>query len=277
MWFYENYNEKAALGLKVRRKLHEEQSAFQKIEVFETEFFGNLLVLDGLVMLSEKDEFVYHEMIVHVPLCAHPKPERVLVIGGGDGGAIREILRYDIVKEAVLCEIDERVTRICERFFPSTTAGMNDPRVRCYFEDGFAFMQRHEDYFDVIITDSSDPVGPGVSLFREEYYRLVKKALRLGGIMVSQSESPWYYEDTMRSMTDAMARVFSSVQTYVAMIPLYPSGFWTITAASDTCRLERFDEERSSAIALQCRYYNPAVHRGSLALPNFARDIVVNR
>ncbi len=277
MWFYERYDDKAALGLKVKRKLHEEQSAFQKIEIYETEAFGNLLVLDGLVMLSERDEFVYHEMITHVPLCTHPRPERVLVVGGGDGGAIREILRHDTVKEAVLCEIDERVTRICETYFPGTTAGLRDPRVRCHFEDGFAFMERHENSFDVIITDSSDPVGPGVALFKEDYYRLVKKALRPGGIMVSQSESPWYYEETIRSMTTAMSAVFSHVQTYIAMIPLYPSGFWTITAASDTCRIEQFDEERSRRIAARCRYYNPSLHRGALALPTFLREMVSNK
>lgn len=277
MWFYEHYDEKASLGLKVRRKLHEEQSKFQKIEVFETEFFGNLLTLDGLVMLSEKDEFVYHEMITHMPLCTHPRPERVLVVGGGDGGAIREILRHDTVKEAVLCEIDERVTRVCEKFFPSTTTGLNDPRVQCHFDDGFAFMQRHENYFDVIITDSSDPVGPGVALFKEDYYRLVKKALRPGGIMVSQSESPWFYEETMGSMTAAMGQVFRNVQTYIALIPLYPSGFWTISFASDDHRLEKFDAARSAKIAANSRYYNPDIHRGATALPNFVRAIVKNK
>ncbi len=228
-------------------------------------------------MLSTRDEFVYHEMITHPALCTHPRPERVLVVGGGDGGAIREILRHPTVKEAVLCEIDERVTRLCEQYFPATTVGLKDPRVRCHFEDGFAFMQRHEQYFDVIITDSSDPVGPGVALFKEEYYRLVKRALRPGGIMVSQSESPWYYAETIRDMTTAMAAVFSHVQTYIAMIPLYPSGFWTITAASDTCRLEQFDEARSRAIAAHCRYYNPEIHRGALALPTFLREMVANR
>ncbi len=277
MWFVENYDDRASLGLKVVEKLHEEQSMFQKIEVFKTAFFGNLLTLDGLVMLSEKDEFVYHEMITHMPLCTHPKPERVLVVGGGDGGAIREILRHPSVKEAVLCEIDERVVRVCQKYFPGTSSKLEDPRVRLAFEDGFKFIDSYENYFDVIITDSSDPIGPGVELFKVNYYKLVKKALKKDGIMVSQSESPWFYEDTMRSMTGAMCEVFKNVQTYTAMIPLYPSGFWTISFASDTHRLENFDQNRSEEIAKTSKYYNPGIHRGALALPNFARNIVTNR
>ena len=276
MWFIENYDEKASLGLKVRKKLHEEQSKFQKIDIYETEFFGNLLTLDGLVMLTEKDEFVYHEMITHIPLCTIKNPERVLVIGGGDGGAVREILKHDSIKEVVMCEIDQRVTDLCRIYFPTTTCRLDDPRVKLHFEDGFKFMDGYEGYFDLIITDSSDPVGPGVALFQEDYYRLVKKALKPGGIMVSQSESPWYFEDTMTSMTGAMAKVFRNVQTYIALVTLYPSGLWTMTAASDSLSLLDFDEKRSAEIAKTCKYYNPEIHKGALALPNFVKKIVHN-
>ncbi len=278
MWFVENYDDRASLGLKCSEKIHEEQSEFQKIEVFKTDFFGNLLTLDGLVMLSEKDEFVYHEMITHMPMCTHKNPKRVLVVGGGDGGAIREILKHPSVEEAVLCEIDERVVRVCQKYFPSTASKLEeDSRVKLSFEDGFKFMERHENYFDVIITDSSDPIGPGVELFKENYYRLVKKALRKGGIMVSQSESPWFYEDTMNSMTSAMCSVFEHVETYIAMIPLYPSGFWTISFASDEHTLKEFDMVRSMKIAETSKYYNPDIHRGALALPNFVKKIVNNK
>lgn len=277
MWFVENYDDRASLGLKLKRKLHEEQSKFQKIEVFETEFFGNLLTLDGLVMLSEKDEFVYHEMISHMPLCTHKNPKKVLVVGGGDGGAIREILKHDSVEEAVLCEIDEGVVRVCREYFKVTSGKLDDKRVKVVFEDGFKFIGEHKNYFDVIITDSSDPIGPGVELFKENYYKLVKAALKPDGIMVSQSESPWFYKDVMGSMTQAMSNVFSHVETYIAMIPLYPSGFWTITAASDAYSLRDFDRSRSAKISQSCKYYNPEIHAGALALPNFLKEIVKNR
>lgn len=277
MWFTENYDNKASLGLAVKEKLHEEQSPFQKIAFWKTEFFGTLLTLDGLVMCSEKDEFVYHEMIVHMSLCTHPKPERVLVVGGGDGGAIREILKHDSVKEAVLCEIDERVVRLSQQFLPSTASQLTDERVTLAFEDGFEFLKKYENWFDVIITDSSDPIGPGVALFQEDYYKLVKGALRSGGIMVSQSESPWFYADVMKNMTGAMCNVFNNVETYIAMIPLYPSGLWTMTMASDSYSLSDFDFDRSEKIAMQCKYYNPGIHLGSLELPNFVKDIVRNR
>ncbi len=275
-WFVENYDDRASLGLKIKRKLHEENSLFQKIEFYETEFFGNFLALDGLAMLSEKDEFVYHEMITHMPLCTIENPERVLVIGGGDGGAIREILKHPSIKEAVLCEIDERVVRLSQKYFPTVACSLEEEKVTLAFEDGFKFLEKYENYFDLIITDSSDPVGPGVALFGEPYYALVKKALKEGGIMVSQSESPWYFSDVMKSMTENMGKVFKNVQTYIAMIPLYPSGFWTMTAASDKLSLRNFDRERSAEIAKKCKYYNPEIHLGALALPNFVKENIYN-
>lgn len=277
MWFVENYDDKASLGLKVKKKLYEEKSPFQTIEVYETEFFGNLLTLDGLVMLTEKDEFVYHEMIAHMPMCTLKNPEKALVVGGGDGGSIREILKHTSIKEVMLCEIDERVVRVSQKYFPSVSCKLEDPKVKMHFEDGFKFLDQFENYFDLIITDSSDPVGPGVELFKEDYFRLVKKALKPDGIMVSQSESPWYFEDTMRDMTSAMSKVFKHVETYIAPVTLYPSGLWTITAASNTHSLHNFDKERSAEISKTCKYYNPELHKAALALPNFVRKIVENK
>lgn len=277
MYFVEEYDGRASLGIGITKKIHEEKSPFQKIEIYETPFFGNLLVLDGLTMLSEKDEFVYHEMIAHVPLLSHPNPKRVLVVGGGDGGTIREVLKHPSVEEAVLCEIDERVVRLSQQYFPTTASCLTDPRVKLAFRDGFAFLEEYKNYFDVIVTDSSDPIGPGVSLFKEAYYKLVKGALREGGIMVSQSESPWFYADVMRDMTADMAKVFAHVQTYIAMIPLYPSGFWTLTAATDGAGITAFDKNRAEKIAATCKYYNPEIHLAATKLPNFVKQIVVNK
>lgn len=276
MWFHENYDDRASLGIKIKEKLLETDSAFQTIAIYETEFFGKLLTLDGLVMLSEKDEFVYHEMISHVPLCVHPRPQRVLVVGGGDGGAVREILKHASVEQVVLCEIDEAVVRLSQQYFPTVSCALEDPRVTLAFRDGFEFLKEYKNYFDVILTDSSDPVGPGVNLFKESYFQLIKEALRPGGIAVSQSESPWFYQDVMHEMTAEMARVFDCVKTYTAFIPLYPSGFWTFTYLSDVEHPLQFDLQRSQDVAAQCRYYNPQMHRAAFALPNFVADNVVN-
>jgi spermidine synthase len=277
MWFVENYDDKASLGLKVKEKLYEKQSKFQKIEIFKTEFFGNLMTLDGLVMLSEKDEFVYHEMITHMPLCTHKNPKTVLVVGGGDGGAVREILKHSTIEKVVLCEIDKEVVDVSKKFFPTVSSQLENQKVEIVYEDGFKFLDNHKNSFDIIITDSSDPVGPGVELFKEKYFQKIKEALKENGIMVSQSESPWFYSDTMNSMTTAMGKVFENIQTYIAMIPLYPSGFWTITFASDVYRLENFDLKKSEEISKTCKYYNPEIHKSALALPNFAKNIVFNR
>lgn len=277
MWFQEKYNDNASLGIKIKEKILERDSKFQKIEIYETEFFGKLLTLDGLVMLSEKDEFVYHEMITHIPLTIHPNPKRVLVVGGGDGGAVREILKHPSVEEVVLCEIDEEVVRLSQQYFPTLAGELENPRVKLAFEDGFEFLKSYENYFDVILTDSSDPVGPGVNLFKESYFQLIKNSLREGGIAVSQSESPWFYEEVMRDMTMEIAEVFQVVKTYCAFIPLYPSGFWTFTLMCDDYNPLIFDKERSKLVSQNCRYYNPQIHSAAFALPNFVKNNVINR
>ena len=276
MWFVENYNDRASLGIKTKQKLVEQQTSFQKITIYNTDFFGKLLTLDDMVMLSEKDEFVYHEMIVHMPLCAHPNPQKVLVVGGGDGGSIREVLKHDNVQEAVLCEIDEQVVRLCQQYMPTVAGKLTNPRVKLVFQDGFKFLQNYENYFDLIVTDSTDPIGPGVALFQEDYYRLVKKALKPDGMMTCQSETPWFYADIMRDMTQNLCNVFQHVQTYIAMVPLYPSGMWTITFAADQLTLNNFDLAKSQKISKTCKYYNPEIHQAALALPNFARQVVHN-
>ncbi len=273
MWFIENFDNKASLGIKVKDKIFEEQSKFQLVEIYETEFFGKLLTLDGLVMLSEKDEFVYHEMIVHVPMCSHPNPERVLIIGGGDGGAVRETLKYESVKEVVLCEIDELVVKACKDFMPSVSGSLDDDRVKVVFEDGFKYLDRYDGYFDVILTDSSDPVGPGVELFKRKYFELIRKALKSDGIAVSQSESPWYYEDVMKDHYKEISSVFDITKSYSAFIPLYPSGFWTFAYMSNVHDPMDYDVERAVHIAESCKYYNEDLHSGCFAIPNFLKRI----
>lgn len=277
MWVIDNSENKFTIGVNAKEKLVEEQTPFQKIEIYDTDYFGTLFMLDDVIMLSEKDEFVYHEMITHMAMCTHDNPKEVLVIGGGDGGTIREILKHESVVHATLCEIDERVVRICQKYFPNVSNKLEDPKVSLKFEDGFKFLDKFENHFDIIITDSSDPVGPGVNLFKEDYYRLVKKALKPDGIMVSQSESPWVYGKTLGDMTQSMCNVFNHVETYIAMIPLYPSGCWTLTFASDHYSLKNFDVERSKKIAETCKYYSPEMHKAAITLPKFVEEIVNNK
>lgn len=278
MWFVENYEDLASLGVAIKEKIVEEQTPYQKIEIYETECFGKLLTLDGRVQLSEGDEFVYHEMMAHPALCTHKNPQKVLIIGGGDGGVVREVLKYDSVQEVTLCDIDERVTRLSQQYFPKVSCELENPKVKLIFQDGIKYIEQFEGYFDIIITDSTDPVGSAVSLFQENYYRRVKKALKPDGCIVRQTEAVWLKHDVeiVSKATKALCDVFKHVQTYGAVVPLYPDGF-TITFASDHYRLEEFDKEKSAKISETCRYYNPSLHLGALALPNFVKQIVCNK
>ncbi|MGD8827221.1 MAG: polyamine aminopropyltransferase, partial [Gammaproteobacteria bacterium] len=191
-WFTEPVPEAGlAMSLKVTDKLHEEQSDFQRIEIYETEGFGTLMVIDGFVMLTDRDNFVYHEMMSHPALFTHERPRRVAVIGGGDCGTLREVLRHPEVEEAWQVEIDERVTRLAEKFFPELCDSNNDPRARLLFDDGIKWVADAEPgSLDVIIVDSTDPIGPAEGLFNEAFYRSCHRALGEGGILVQQSESP---------------------------------------------------------------------------------------
>jgi len=276
-WFYEDYENVAKVGLHVEKVLVEEQTQYQKLAIYINKYFGKILLLDDRVMFSEKDEFIYHEMITHMPLCTHANPKKVLVIGGGDGGAVREVLKHASVDEVVLCEIDERVVTLCKEHFPSVACGLSDPRVKIIYRDGFKYLQEQQNYFDLIITDSTDPIGPAENLFKENYFQLVKKSLKSDGIMVSQSESPWFYADILRKMTKAMCNHYKCVETYIAMVPLYFPGFWTMTFASDVFSLKKFDANKSARIAALCKYYNPEIHQSALTLPTFAKNIVCNQ
>jgi len=277
MLFEENYFNQINIGIECKNKIYEEQSKFQKIEIYETLNFGKMLVLDGDIMLSDKDEFVYHEMITHMSITTHFAPKKVLIVGGGDGGAVREVLKHSEIEEVVLCEIDEQVVRASQKYFPTLTEKLTDKRVKLVFEDGFVFLNNYKNYFDIIITDSSEPVGLAENLFKENYFKLIKESLKSDGIMVSQSETPWLREQIITDMTKAICAVFDHVETYTAFILLYPSGFWTFTFASDKYSLHNFDRIKSETVSKTCKYYNPEIHLASLALPNFVKNIVFNK
>jgi spermidine synthase len=274
-WYYEENAGAARLGIRVRELLHEETSPYQKLSVYDTVFFGRVLTIDDVVMLTERDEFVYHEMLVHVPLCSMPQPRRVLIIGGGDCGALREALKHPGIEKVVQCDIDERVTRVSEKYFPWVGEACRDPRAELVFADGIDYVTRHPESFDLIVVDSTDPVGPATGLFVRDFYAAVSRALRPGGVMTAQTESPHWDPDLVASIYREIRASFRHADAYACWLPTYPSGCWTLAYASPDRRHDDFfDEQRAFDIETTCRYYNRALQRGAFALPTFARDAV---
>lgn len=267
-----------AFSLKIRGKLHDEQSAYQRIEVYETETFGNLMVIDGCVMLSQRDNFLYHEMLSHPALFTHANPSRVLIIGGGDCGTLREVLKHESVKLAEQVEIDERVTRISERYFPELCDSNGDPRARLHFADGIKWVKDAEpETYDVIIVDSTDPVGPAEGLFRRPFFEDCLRALRPGGVLVQQSESPLLHSDLIRLMRKEMrAAGFGSVLTLNFPQCVYPSGWWSATMAGKGSALLNIREQEIADKPFPTRYYNLAVHQAAIAQPEFFREALLD-
>jgi spermidine synthase len=261
----------SAFSLRIRRKLHEERSPYQSIAVYETEQFGNLMVIDGFTMLSSRENFLYHEMLSHPVLLTHPAPRRVCIIGGGDCGTLREVLKHAVIESVVQIDIDERVTRIAEQYFPELTASNNDPRATLLFEDGIRWIHEAEaGSLDVIIIDSTDPVGPAEGLFTEDFYRDCLRALGDGGLLVQQSESPLYHMDIIASMrADLLGAGFEDLRTLFFPQTIYPSGWWSATMARKTLAIDAF--RRADVQGLDTRYYNAEIHTAALAQPEFFR------
>ena len=270
-WFTETYPQHgSALSLRIKRKLHEEMTAFQKIEIFDTECFGKLMVIDGCTMVSTRENFLYHEMMTHPVLFTHPQPETVWIIGGGDCGSLREVLRHPGVKHATQIEIDERVTRLAEIHFPELCTANADPRAELLFIDGIRWVKEAAPAsVDVIIVDSTDPVGPAEGLFNEAFYRDCLKCLRPGGILAQQSESPLLHLDLIQSMYRVMgAAGFAHRQTLFFPQFIYPSGWWSGTMASATPFVP-FRDKDALAKPFATEYYSAAMHRAALTAPPF--------
>lgn len=268
-WFTEIYaSDGSAFSLKITRILHEEQSQYQHIAIYETEHFGNLLVIEGCVMLTDRDNFIYHEMLAHPALFTHPSPREVLIIGGGDCGTLREVLKHPEVLQATQVEIDERVTRLAERFFPALCESNGDPRASLQFTDGIRWVADSPDSrYDVILVDSTDPVGPAQGLFSERFYRDCLRALAPGGILACQSESPLFHMALIKSMHSGLrAAGFMDVRTLQFPQCSYPSGWWSVTLAGKDTMLSQF-RERPADGHIATRYYNKGIHRAAMALP----------
>ncbi|MCP1313959.1 MULTISPECIES: polyamine aminopropyltransferase [unclassified Halomonas] len=274
-WFTEVFDSHgSAFALRISEKLLDVQSDYQHLEVYATETYGNLMVLDGCVMLTDRDNFLYHEMIAHPALFTHEDPRRVVIIGGGDCGTLKEVLRHESVEKVTQIDIDEEVTKAAERFFPALVESNGDPRAELLFADGVKWVDDAEDEsIDVLIIDSTDPVGPAEGLFKTDFLKRCHRILKPGGVLVQQSESPLYHSGSIiRELRgDMQAAGFESVATLPFPQPVYPSGWWSVTLAGKGVSVERFREEAAAGHEMPLQYYTVEAHRGALALPPFMR------
>jgi len=256
------------------KKLYDRQSEFQKVEIFESKAFGNVLTLDGLMMTTEKDEFFYHEMISHVPLCSHINPQNVLVIGGGDGGTVREVIKHATVKQVTLCEIDGLVIKASKEFLPTIAGKLDDERVSVRVEDAIEFIKDKKGEYDVVLIDSTDPMGPGEGLFTEEFYTNVKESLKPGGIVCAQSESPFANQKEIQKIYPLLRKVFNYVAPFCGPIPTYPGGYWSWAFCSETVEPNgEIDTARAMQVGQECKLYNKELHRAVFAVPNFVKEL----
>lgn len=272
LWYTEKQTENVGITCKLTKTLHTEESQFQKIDLIETLQFGRMLVLDGMVMTTIKDEFVYHEMISHVALNTHPNPERVLVVGGGDGGAIREIIKHPKVKKATLVEIDGRVIELSKQYLPEIAGALDDPKVEVLVDDGIAHVAQNPGAYDIILVDSTEPVGPAVGLFALDFYKSINEALKEDGIMVAQTESPFFNADLITRVFKDINKVFPVTKLYLANIPTYPSGLWSFTMGSKKHDPLQVDTDKIPNYPT--KYYTSNLHKAVFQLPKFVEDLV---
>ena len=271
LWFSEYQTKNVKLSFRIKEVLYTKQSQYQKIAVYETEDYGRLLTLDDTVMLTTRDEFMYHEMISHVPLLTHQNASKVLVIGGGDGGTVREVLKHP-VKEVHLVEIDEEVVETSKKYFPTISCGLSDERVKIFYEDGIEFVKNHKGY-DIVIIDSTDPVGPAVGLFSAQFYKDVSNALSEDGIMAAQTETPVLFPELVKRIYDGISSAFTFTNPYTAVVPTYPGAFWTFTMGSKS--IDPLSREIIPETNFDTKYYNPKLHKAYFTLPPFLEDIIL--
>ena len=277
LWFTENHTDNIRFSIKIKQHVYSEKSRYQQIDILDSYELGRILVLDGFIMLTEKDEYIYHEMITHVPMATNPDIKRVLVIGAGDGGTIRELTRFNNIEHIDMVEIDPLVVEVCRKYLPKTACRLDDPRLSIHYEDGLKYVRFKENEYDLIIVDSTDPFGPGEGLFTREFYGNCYKALKEDGIMVNQHESPFYAEDA-EACKRAHKRIVESFpisRVYQAHIPTYPSGHWLFGFASKKYHpLKDLDETRWNLRGLDCRYYTTTLHKGAFYLPAYVEEML---
>ncbi len=274
--YHEITPEGFGIAIEKGENLYHKTSPYQVVDVFESRAFGNVLTLDGLMMVTEKDEFFYHEMIAHIPLLTHNNPKNVLVIGGGDGGTVREILKHESVEHVDLVEIDELVVEASKKYFPKVAFELDNPKVSVLIQDAIDFIKDKKNVYDVVLIDSTDPIGPGVGLFNENFYNNVKKALKKGGIVVPQTEGPFAQSENFKKTYQLLNKVFKFVAPYVGPMPTYPGGYWSWGFCSDDVEIpsvDKIDVNRAKKIEKTCKIYNLALHEAVFKVPNFVREL----
>lgn len=277
MWFSENHSSHVKFSVRVEKQLFSDTSDYQRIDIFESPEFGRFLTSDGDIVFTEQDGFIYNEMVVHVPMAVHPAIRDVLIIGGGDGGVAKALLDYREIESIDVVENDKMFVDACRDYFPDTADGLNDPRVRIYYNDGLRFVRAKKDAYDLIINDATDPFGHSEGFFTKEFYGNCYKALRQDGIMVYQHGSPFYDEDeeACRSMHRRVYRSFPISRVYQAHIPSCPSGYWLFGFASKKYHpLKDFKPKEWKARGIQTEYYTTNLHTGAFMLPKYVEDLL---
>jgi len=262
-----------SLSLEIEKVIYSHKSKFQQIDLFQTKNHGKMLVLDGIIQLTQSDEFAYQEMLAHVPMFAHPNPENILVIGGGDGGILREIGRHDCVKNIDFCEIDEEVIKVCKQFLPDLACGFDDPRVNVHITDGSLWVREHKNSYDVIIVDSSDPIGPSEVLFEKPFYKGLKCALKQNGIAATQGESFFMHKECVTHLLKITNKLFTVHAYSYFLVPTYPGGNIGICLGSLGPEVKKPNRMISERFQKQLKYYCPEIHEASFVLPWFARKM----
>lgn len=268
LWLTEDERDNLKISYRVKDVLFEETSPYQHVMVLDSYDFGPMLVLDGVVQTTSMDGHIYNEMIAHVPMTMHPQPRQVLIIGGGDCGVAREVAKYKDVERIDMVEIDEAVVRACKQYLPAVSGNLSDPRVRYHYADGVQFVKGIRERYDVIIVDSSDPVGPAQQLFEMEFYRDLQGALAAGGVMACQSQSPIFHADVMAQSYERIGRLFPHRKLFTAVVPTYPGGLWSFTLGSK----RELPAPESIRFRKQAQYVNEAVLRSCFSLPTFVEE-----
>ena len=272
MWIKEGQIEDAAMTYKVKETLVRMQTEYQDLAIIDTYCFGRMLLLDGIVQTTIKDEYVYHEMITHIPLFTHPNPKKVLVVGGGDGGAIREVLKHPSVEKAVLCEIDGSVVEECRKYLPEISCALTNPKCEIVIGDGIKYVHEHKNEFDVIIVDSTDPFGAAEGLFGGSFYKELSECLTPDGIFVAQTETPFYLPEVVQKVFKDAQSVFPVTKLFMAAIPTYPGGYWSFTVGS-----KKYDPEAAilpKHIEFNTKYYTKKIHKAAFALPKYVEELI---
>ncbi len=279
LWYTEEHTENVRFGIKATEQIYSAQSPFQKIDFFKSKEFGTFFTLDGLMMVNEKDEFIYHDMITHVAMATNPNIKKALIIGGGDGGTARELTRYSHIEQIDMVEIDEMVVRACQKYLPLTASHLEDKRVNLFFEDGLKFIDGKKNEYDLILVDSTDPIGPGEGLFSNEFYTNCFNALTENGILINQHESPYYekYSHEMKRAHNKIKNIFPISKVYQFHMPTYPSGHWLFGFASKKLDpIKDHQKDKWESLNIKTKYYNSEIHKGCFALPTYVKEMLDN-